>query len=474
MITTTDLCYLSLAELAGRIRAKEVSPVEATEAVLERIERLNPKLTAYITVMAEQALADARAAESEIASGKYRSALHGVPIGVKDLCETKGVRTTAGSKILGYWVPDRDATVVTKLREAGAVIVGKLNLHEFAFGALGLNPHYGHARNPWDTERITGGSSSGSGAAVAAGLCFAALGSDTGGSIRIPSSFCGIAGIKPTYGRVSLYGVVPLAWSLDHIGPMARTVRDCALVLEAIAGHDPNDPSSADAPVERWSEALEGGIEGLRIGVPVPYAFPPGGRAGEETEPDVAAIVREGIATLERLGAQVRELELPIIQQYWGAASTVLLGEAAAYHKENMEQRPQEYGDDVRLRLGWGMDQKAVDYVRGARLRDEARRAADDVLFSNVDLLAMPTTRRTAVTFDSISKDDPTLGLTRLTAAFDATGQPAMSVPCGFTEEGLPVGLQLVGRSFDERTVLRAAHAFEAAAGLWARRPPVD
>ncbi len=261
MTTTTDLHYLTLHELAGRIRTKEVSPVEATEAVLERIERLNPKLNAYITVMADQALADARAAEDEVVAGRYRGPLHGVPIGVKDLCATAGVRTTAGSKFLADWVPDEDATVIRKLREAGAVIVGKTHLHEYAFGATGINEHYGTARNPWDTTRIAGGSSSGSAVAVAAGLCYAALGSDTGGSIRMPASLCGIAGIKATYGRVSLDGVVPLAWSLDHIGPMARTVRDCAHVLTAIAGRDPKDPSTTDEPVEDWAAELDDGLK---------------------------------------------------------------------------------------------------------------------------------------------------------------------------------------------------------------------
>ncbi|OGO50793.1 MAG: hypothetical protein A2148_03690 [Chloroflexi bacterium RBG_16_68_14] len=467
MTTTTDLCYLTLHELSSRIRTKALSPVEVTEAVLERIERLNPTLNAYLTVTAERALADARAAEGEIASGRYRGPLHGVPIGVKDLCATKGVRTTAASKILAGWVPDEDATVIQRLREAGAVIIGKLHLHEYAFGATGVNPHYGPARNPWDTGRITGGSSSGSGAAVAAGLCFAALGSDTGGSIRIPSSLCGIVGVKPTYGRVSLEGVVPLAWSLDHVGPMARSVRDCALVLETIAGHDPKDPSSAQAAVEDWVAGLDGGLRGLRIGVPVAYAY-------EQTQPDVAAVVHDAIATLERLGAEIKQLDLPVLQDYWLAASVVLIGEAAAYHQANMEQRPQDYGDDVRMRIQLGLDQKAVDYVRAARLRDEARRTCDQALLSEVDLLAMPTTIRTAVPIESLAKDDPTLGLTVLTAPFDLTGQPAISVPCGLTEAGLPVGLQLVGRRFDEGTVFRAAHAFETESGLSIGRPPVD
>ena len=403
----TDLCYLTLHELSERIAAKDVSPVEATEAVLGRIERLNPKLNAYITVMAEQALADARVAEGEIASGRRKGALHGVPVAVKDLCETKGVRTTAGAKILAGWVPDKDATVIRKLREAGAVIVGKTHMHEYAFGATGINPHYDPARNPWDTERITGGSSSGSGAGVAAGLCFAALGSDTGGSVRMPASLCGIVGLKPTYGRVSLHGVVPLSTTLDHIGPMARTARDCALVLEAIAGHDPNDPSSAKEPVEEWSAGLEGGLSGLRIGVPTAFAF-------EATEPDVATVVHDAIGTLERLGAEVKQLDLPVLQEYWVSLSVLLVSEAAEYHRENMEQRPQDFGDDVRMRLQMGLDQKAVDYVRALGVLNEARRNADEVLLSEVDLLAMPTTLRTAVPIESVSKDDPTLGLTRL------------------------------------------------------------
>ncbi|MEX1253917.1 MAG: amidase [Dehalococcoidia bacterium] len=467
MTTTTDLCYLTLHELAQRIRAKEVSPVEATLATLERIERLNPTLNSFITVMAEQALAGARAAGSEIAAGNYRGPLHGVPIGVKDLCATKGVRTTAASKILSDWVPDEDSTVVRKLREAGAVIVGKTNLHEFAFGATGVSPHFGAAHNPWDTSRVTGGSSSGSGNGVVAGLCFAAIGSDTGGSIRMPSALCGAVGIKPTYGRVSLREVVPLAWSLDHVGPMARTTRDCALLLEAIAGYDPADPTSANVPVERWSEKLEGGLAGLRIGVPETFAF-------ERTQADVATVVRDAVVTLKRLGAEVKQLELPVLRDYWTAASVVLVAEAAAYHKKDVEQRPQDYGDDVLRRLQGGLDMKAVDYVHQARARDEARRVAGDVLLSDVDLLAMPSTIRTAVTIDSITKDDPTLGYTLMTAPFDLTGQPAISVPCGFTEEGLPVGLQLVGRSFDEATVLRAAHAFETQSGVARPRPPVD
>ncbi len=467
MTTATDLHYLPLYEIAERIERKDVSASEVTAALLERIERLNPKLNAYITVMAESALAEARAADDEIAAGNYRGPLHGVPIGVKDLCATKGVRTTAGSKILADNVPDEDASVVRRLREAGAVIIGKTHLHEFALGATGVNDHYGPARNAWDTDRITGGSSSGSATAVAAGLCYAALGSDTGCSIRTPSSLCGVAGIKPTYGRVSLNGVIPLSTSLDHVGPMARTVRDCALVLNAIAGHEPDDPTSADVPVEDWTADLDAGLAGLRIGVPVSYAY---GQSAEDT----TKLVKAAIAKLADLGAVAREIELPILQHYWMAASQVLLAEAAAYHKQHMEERADDIGEIVRQRLQAGLDMKATDYIHGANVRDQARRDADDVLLDGLDLLAMPSTVSTAVTIDSVTTDDPTLGLTLLAGMFNLTGQPAISVPCGLTDERLPVGLQLIGKRWDERTVLRAAHAYETKSGTRLPPPPID
>ncbi len=466
MTTDTALHYLTLHELAARIKAKDVNPVEVTEAILERIERLNPTLNAYITVMADQALADARTAADEIAGGNYRGPLHGVPIGVKDLCSTKGVRTTAGSKILADWVPEEDATVVRKLRDAGAVIVGKTNLHPWAFGATGINEHFGTARNPWDIGRITGGSSSGSGAGVAAGLCFAALGSDTGGSIRIPASLCGIAGIKQTYGRVSLHGVVPLSWSLDHVGPMARSVRDCALVLEAIAGRDSQDPSTVDVPVEAWSEKLDEGLDGLRIAVPN-YGF-------DGIEEDVATKVREAISALELLGATIIEVEIPVLREYWIANGQITISEAATYHKEEAEHRPEGFDESIRGRIQAGLHMKATDYVQAARLRDQARQGAGDALFGEADLIALPATRTTAPTIDSVTNEDPTVGLTRLTAPFNLTGQPAISVPCGLTDAGLPVGLQLVGRMFDERTVLRAAHVFETQSGISMPHPAVD
>ncbi len=466
MTTTTDLHYLTLHDLAAQIRSKQVSPVDATRATLDRIERLNPKLNAYITVTAEQAMAEARAAEQEIASGKYRGPLHGVPVGVKDLCETKGVLTTAGAKFLKNNVPNEDAPVVQKLREAGAVITGKLNMHEWALGTTGLNPHFGACLNPWNTEHITGGSSSGSGAAVAAGMCYAALGSDTGGSIRVPASLCGIAGLKPTYGRVSKRGVLPLSLSLDHIGPMARTARDCALVLQAIAGYDAGDAESANAPVDDYAANIDGGLKGLRIGV--------AGPARDAWTPDVAKAFENAVKQLEALGATAKPVDTSIFDAYFAAGGAVLLSEAAAYHCERMAQQRQDFGEDVRMRLQAGAETKAVDYIRAAELMREVRRTCDETLLSDVDLLVMPATISPAPRSDSVTLDDPTVGLSRITLPTDFTGQPAMSVLCGFSDDGLPLGLMLVGRHFDEATVLRAAHAFEQAAGLSTRRPPID
>ena len=467
MTTKSEICYLSLYEIGSLIRGKEVSPVEVTEALLERGEALNPKLNAYITVMPEKALEEAKVAEEEIISGHYRGFLHGVPVAVKDLCATKGIRTTAGSKILTDWIPENDATVVNKLREAGAIIMGKTHMHEFAMGAVGTNPHYGHCRNPWDTERITGGSSSGSGAGIAAGLFFAALGSDTGGSIRIPSSLCGIVGIKPTYGRVSLDGVVPLSWSLDHVGPMARTVRDCAMVLEVIVGYDPKDSSSVDKPVEEWASELDGGIKGLRIGIPDMNAF---GKVAS----DVKAAVNNAIKLMEKLGAELVQLDTAFIKKYAAASGFITICEAAAYHKQYMKDRSQDYGKDVRERIQLGFEQNAPDFIQAARLREEARRTCDESLFSDVDLIAMPTTIRTAMLIESALENDPTIDFTFLTSPFNLTGQPALSLPCGLTDAGLPVGLQLIGHRFDEKTLFRAAHTFETESGFSRSTPPID
>jgi aspartyl-tRNA(Asn)/glutamyl-tRNA(Gln) amidotransferase subunit A len=457
-IATTDLSFLTISELSLMLQSRQVSPVEVVRASLDRIERLNSVLNSFITVLADEAIAAASDAEMELSKGEPRSPLLGVPIGVKDLCATKGVRTTAASKILAANVPTEDATIIEKLDESGAIVIGKANLHEFAFGATGLNPHFGDARNPWDTARVTGGSSSGSANAVAAGLCYGAIGSDTGGSIRMPSSLCGTVGIKPTYGRVDLRGTVPLSWSLDHLGPIARSVRDCAVMLDAIADAPPSGG---------WTGVLDNDIRSLRIGVPTEFAF-------ERADQDVAKLVHAATSKLEELGAEIRHLDLPVLNDYWRHATVVLLGEAAAYHQSDFSTRRADYGEDLQVRLQAGTDLKAVDYIASRRAMEQARSGgADESLFSDVDLLAMPSTVKTAVPIESVTVDDPTLGYTWMTAAFDLTGQPAISVPCGLTDTGLPAGLQLIGKSGDEATVFRAAHAYEEARGPWPR-PPVD
>jgi len=462
-MSDAGLGWMSVAEAGRLIRARDLSPVDLAQACLERIDHLEPQLNAFITVTADEAMRGAKAAAGEIARGKHRGPLHGIPVALKDIFAVGGVRLTAGSKILAENVASEDAEATARLRAAGAIVPGKLNLHEFAFGATGVNPHYGPARNPWDTQRITGGSSSGSGAAVAAGECPAALGTDTGGSIRIPSSLCGIVGLKPTYGRVSKRGVLPLSWSLDHVGPMARSVEDAAIVLQAIAGHDPSDGSSVDEPVSDYVRALDGGVRGLRIGIPNLFFF-------ENVDPEVEALVRSAVTLLGEMGADVRDVDVPLISEIPGALTAIMLPEALAYHQKWMAERPHDYGDDVRYRLELGSTFLAVHYVQGQRLREIAVDAWRRDVFPKVDLIATPTT---PITTRRIADGDlqTTLGLIRFTNPLNFLGIPAISVPCGFTKEGLPVGLQLAGRWWDEVTVLRAAHAYEKATAWHKRRP---
>jgi aspartyl-tRNA(Asn)/glutamyl-tRNA(Gln) amidotransferase subunit A len=462
-MSTEPLLDLHLFELAERLRCRDVSPVDMVEAALVRIEHAEPVVNAFITVSADAARVAARDAEREIAAGHYRGPLHGVPVGVKDLCETAGTATTAGSRFLAGWIPERDATVVRKLRDAGAIIVGKLNLHEFAFGVTGINPHVGAARNPWDPERITGGSSSGSAAAVAAGECFAALGSDTGCSIRAPASLCGIVGLKPTHGRVSLCGVLPLAPSLDHVGPLARSVRDAAVMLQTIAGHDADDLWSADVPVGDYLAHLDAGVRPLRIGLPSTYTL-------EGCEPDVLRAMSEASDVFRSLGARCVEVDTGCLADWWRANMTVILGEAAAVHRERWETDPSRFGADVRARLDVAMGLSASEYVRAAELRDRLRRGmADEALFSEADVLIMPATPIVAPRISECASDHTVGVLTRNAAPFDLSGQPAITVPCGQTSARLPIGLQIVGRRWDEGTLLRAATAFEQARGPFPR-----
>lgn len=446
----TDLHRLSLEEISARIRSGDVSAEETVRACLERIERLDPQLGAFITVTGEAALDAARAADRATEKG---GPLRGVPVALKDLFDTAGVPTTAGSKIFADRVPSENAEVVRRLLERGAIVIGKTNLHEWAFGVTTQNPHFGPTRNPWDLSRIPGGSSGGSGAALAAGLCYGALGSDTGGSIRIPASLCGIVGLKPTFGRVSVRGSVPLAWSLDHAGPMARTVRDVALLYAAIAGFDAEDPTSAEREVGDPLAEIEDGVRGLRLGLPRQHFF-----AG--TEPEIVSAVREAARILEREGAVVEEIDLPRTDALLPTQTAIIGTEAASFHRERMRERPQDFGPDVLERLRRGEKVTGAEYVLARRAQLEIRHAWIRALGGYAAVLT-PTTAIAAPPADGEDALAQAARLTARTSPFNLTGLPAISVPCGLTSERLPVGLQIASGPWMESTILRIARAHE-------------
>jgi aspartyl-tRNA(Asn)/glutamyl-tRNA(Gln) amidotransferase subunit A len=450
-----DVLSLSIAQLAAAYRKGEASPVAVTEACFERIGRVDARLRSFVTLTRELALSQARTAQDELARGVDRGPLQGVPIALKDLYATKGIRTTAHSRVLLDWVPDDDATATTKLCEAGSVLLGKLAMHEFAFGGPSDDSAFPPARNPWNPDHITGGSSSGSGAALAARLCFGSLGSDTGGSIRNPANLCGVAGIKPTYGLVSRFGVVPLSWSLDHCGPLARTVEDCAILLRAVAGHDPKDPASADVPIPDYRAALGASVKGLRIGVPRSWLDD-----AEGTDADVRAAFDEALRVLKDLGVQVVEVDgAPFAEARW-ANTTILVAEAYAYHEDDVKARAQDYGSAVLNRVREGALLSAADYIQAQRARTSISRRVRDVM-RDVDVVASPAGAKVAAAFEGFDFDS-TYKTPSFTNVFNLTGLPAMSIPCGFAS-GLPIGLQLAGRAFEETTVLRLAHAYEQA-----------
>jgi aspartyl-tRNA(Asn)/glutamyl-tRNA(Gln) amidotransferase subunit A len=465
-----ELCYLSAGDLGRLIQKKEISPVEVIDAHISRIEALEPKLNSFITFLPDLAREEARRAEREITAGRCRGPLHGIPLGLKDLYYVKGIPNTGGTKLFERFIPDFDSTVAAKLREAGTILLGKLNMHPFAYGPTGENAEFGPMHNPWNTELITGGSSGGSGSAAASGQCALTMGSDTGGSIRIPSALCGLAGLKPTYGRASRYGLTVLAWSQDHPGPMVRTVEDCALVMNATAGYDPNDPVSVDLPVSDYTKALTGKIKGIRIGVPKEYFEVP-------LETEVKEIFWKAIRNLEELGATVSDVSWPMVHQVAAIASTIQMAEATAYHQKLIEERGPEIWHPVRLRLEAGFFIPAVDYIQAQRARSLFVRQSLD-LMKNVDLLAGPTLPVVAF---KIGTNEMNVGnqrmkaiplLTQYTRPFNLNGFPAISVPCGFSKD-LPVGLQLAGRPFEEETVLRAAHAYEQTTEWHLQRPPM-
>jgi len=459
----SDFALLPLQAAAVLIHSRRASSVDLVRACLDRITRHDRELGAFITLTADSALDEAKRADAELANGVDRGPLHGIPIALKDLYDTAGLRTTGGSRIFGDRVPERDSAVVEKLRAAGTVFLGKLNLHEWALGVTNQNPHFGPASNPWDTSRIPGGSSGGSAIAVASGFCYFSPGSDTGGSIRIPASLCGVTGLKPTYGRVSLRGVIPLAWTLDHCGPIARTVGDLALALNVMAGHDPLDPSSPDMPTDDYATGIEDGVKDVRVVVPTNHFF-------DEVDPEVDAAVREGARVLSSLGATVTEMAMPRVDLL-EAQRAILLTDAAAYHREHLRERAADIGADVLTRLRTGQTFTGMDYAQARRDRDELRREWIALLREH-DIILSPTTLIAAPPRDVQDAVVAAARLTANTAPFNLTGLPAISVPCGFTQTGLPIGLQLAAGPWRERLLLRVARAYEAATQWHDRRPP--
>ena len=466
-----ELCFMSAGQLSPLIQSKQVSPVEIIDAHLARIEATEPVLNSFITLLPEGARASARRAEVDIQRGNYRGPLHGIPVGLKDLFNTAGVRTTSGSKIFDNFIPGKDCTVAARFREAGAILLGKLNMHQFAYGPTGENPDYGHMHNPWDPELVTGGSSGGSGSAAVAGQCTITTGSDTGGSIRIPAALCGIVGLKPTYGLVSRYGLTPLSWSLDHPGPMVRTVEDAALTMNVIAGHDPKDVASAFVDVPDYTTALTGDVRGLRIGVPKEYFEAP-------LDPQVGEAVRDALDLLADMGAVVTEVSFPMFKHAQVISTAILMAEASAYHRDLLAKDGERLYPPVRLRLEAGLFISAADYLRAQQARSLFDRQARQLL-AEVDLVAGPTEPVTApkLLATRVQAGEHTVGttaaLTQYTRPYNITGFPAISIPCGFSDAGLPMGLQLAGRPFDELSVLRAAHAYEQATEWHTRRPPI-
>ncbi|PZC48700.1 MAG: aspartyl-tRNA(Asn)/glutamyl-tRNA(Gln) amidotransferase subunit A [Chloroflexi bacterium] len=468
-MTAQDLANLSIAELSGFLERRELSPVEVTKAALQRAEALNPQLNAFISVQAEAALSAARQAEEEIGNGRYCGPLHGIPMAVKDLYYTAGITTTCGSAAFADFVPDVDATVVTRLRGAGAVLLGKLNMNEIALGTTGLNKHFGAARNPWNTDHMPGGSSSGSGVAVAAGMVYGAVGSDTGGSIRIPSALCGITGLKPTYGLVSLQGALPLSWSLDHGGPMARTTEDCALLLQAMAAFDPGYDASIRGPDVDYKQSLRTDLKGVRLGVVDDPLF-------QQADEEVLAAFKGALRVMEGLGATVEEVSIPYLRHGPDIGPTILTAEAAAYHAPFLRERSHLYDPEVLARLESGFAIPATAYVHAQRVRRILEQQMTDAL-QNVEAIVAPTTQVPAPPLDGRvvtiggKEQDSRRFLANLMRPFNLTGQPALAVPSGFSSEGLPLSIQIAGRYLEDASVLAIGHAYQSATDWHKRRP---
>ena len=450
------------------LRSGGISATSLTRACLERIERLNPKLNAFITVTPEMALSQAEQADSLLArkpSNLEAFSLMGIPLALKDLIETAGVLTTGGSRFFGGNVPVEDAQSVLRLKRAGAVVLGKTGTHEIALGLTGINPHFGPVRNPWNLERITGGSSSGSAAAVAAGLCLAALGTDTGGSVRVPAALCGAVGLKPTYGRVSVRGVMPLSWNLDHVGTLTRSVRDAALLLQVLAGYDTHDPASADVAVDDYLTGLEQGVRGFRIAVAA-------GEYVQACDPQVLAAISEAAQVFRDLGARVEKQDLSWLADLAKANSLMTQADAAAVHRQRLAEHPDWFGEDVRQRLQTGAAFTSTEYALARRTQTEGRRRFE-AFFEKYDLLVLPTVPVTAPPIEGSQALEAARQLTRFTSSFNLTGLPALSLPCGLAPDGMPIGLQLAAGPWQEARLLRAAHAFEKNSTWHSETPPL-
>ena len=473
-MANSSLTKMTISELAPMIQAREVSPVELTEAALEQVDRLQPVLNSFITVLHEQAREQAKEQEAALMRGEYRGPLHGIPIGIKDNIDTGGIRTTVGSKVLYEQVPAEDALTVSKVKEAGAVILGKENLEEFAAGSTSNNLHYGAVHNPWNLDHIPGGSSGGGGANVAACVTFASLGTDLGGSVRGPANFCGVVGMKQTFGRVSQRGLQVTSFNGDHIGPMTRSVADNALVLQAIAGYDPLDPSTVPVPVPDFSELLGQGVSGLRMGIPSNYYF-------DFLHPDTEAAVRRAISALEELGAEAVEVSLPMMQ-YAGALRIPGMADSVVTHETFLRDSRDDYGPTVLYRTLAGQFVLGRDYSKAMKVQRLVKEEYARIL-QDVDFLVTPSSPVPAWRIDSetVSIDGnnypvrgPGSGMTsRCTSPSNATGLPAMSIPCGFSQDGLPIGLQLIGRPFEEPLLYRVAHAYEDVSPSKGRKPAV-
>lgn len=466
---------LTISALAPLIKERRVSPVELTEAALARADRLQPRLNSFITILHDEATREAKKQEAALARGEHIGPLQGIPIGIKDNIATAGIRTTVGSKVLSDNVPDTDAEVVRLCKMAGAIVIGKENLEEFAAGSTSNNPHYGAVHNPWDLDRIPGGSSGGGGANVAAAVTFASLGTDLGGSVRGPAHFCGVVGMKQTYGRVSQRGLLGTSFNGDHIGPLTRSVRDSALLLQAIAGYDPLDPSTVPVPVPDYLAGLETGLHGLKMGIPTDHYF-------DLLAPEVEELVRASIAAMEELGAETREVSLPSMK-YAGALRIAAMADSVVAHEPYIKASREDYGPKVLYRTLAGQFVLGRDYSKALKVQRIIKEEYAAVL-QDVDFLATPTGVTPAWRIDEESVTlggneypvrGPGAGATaRNTSPSNSTGLPAISVPCGFTGAGLPVGLQLIGRPFEEALLFRAAHGYEAVSPSQGRRPPIS